>query len=257
MRIRITFRPREPLVLPIHYHPILQGVLYRNLDEALAAWYHDRGYPYHKRRFKLFTFSRLFARRRRFDPEHGEIHFSGTVHFHVGAVDTEFLESLASYLVRKGTLRVGDQVCDLAGIEVELPPPPARPIRIRTLSPISVYRTYLNPEGRRKTHFFHPTEDAFATRILENLQRKAVALWGEAPPLDGAWIRPVRVGKEVITYFKGTLIKGWDGEFDVSLPEPYYRLMLDAGLGAKNSQGFGMVSIVTAKKDSGGANVRT
>ncbi len=244
MRIRIAFRPQDPLILPVHYHPVLQGFLYRNLDAALATWYHEKGYAFHRRRFKLFTFSRLFSRNRLFDRENGKIVFAGTVHFHVGAVDTAFLESLASFLVRKGRVRLGRQVCDLVGIEVEVPPPHTRPVRIRTLSPISVYRTEADGSGRRKTRYYRPEEAEFSRLVLGNLERKAQALWVEAPPLVEAWIRPVRVGKQVITYFKGTLIKAWDGVFDVNLPEPYYRLMLDAGLGAKNAQGFGMVQVV-------------
>lgn len=252
MRIKLHLRPRDPLFLPIHYHPILQGVIYRNLDEALATWYHERGYAYHRRRFKLFTFSRLFARNRLFDRENGKIVFVGTVHFHVGAVDTEFLESFASFLVRKGKIRMGRQVCDVVGVEVEVPPPHARPVRVRTLSPVTVYRTHESASGKRKTRFYHPEEKEFAELVLGNLERKARALWGKAPPLEEAWIRPVRVGKQVITYFKGTLIKAWDGKFEVNLPEPYFRLMLDAGLGAKNAQGFGMVEVVRRTIKPGG-----
>jgi CRISPR-associated endoribonuclease Cas6 len=44
--------------------------------------------------------------------------------------------------------------------------------------------------------------------------------------------------------FKGTVIKGWTGLYEVKLPEPYFRLAYDAGLGAKNAQGFGCVGVV-------------
>ena len=44
--------------------------------------------------------------------------------------------------------------------------------------------------------------------------------------------------------FKGTVIKGWTGLYEAKLPEPYFRLAYDAGFGAKNPQGFGMVGVV-------------
>ena len=47
-----------------------------------------------------------------------------------------------------------------------------------------------------------------------------------------------------IIRFKGTVIKGWMGTFEVRLPEPYFTLAYEAGLGAKNSQGFGMIQVV-------------
>jgi CRISPR-associated endoribonuclease Cas6 len=61
-----------------------------------------------------------------------------------------------------------------------------------------------------------------------------------------AYIKPLRVNKrnEVIAIFKGTVIKGWTGIYELQLPEPYFSLAYDAGLGSKNSQGFGMVEVV-------------
>lgn len=243
MRIAIFFRPRTPLILPLHYHAIVQGMIYQNLDQALAQWYHHIGYTYQKRRFKLFTFSRLWAKDRLFDRERKKLVLTGPIRLRIAAADTAFLESLATYLVRKRSLTLHEQVCDIERIDVELPPPFASPVRLRTLSPITVYRTEIKEDGKRWTHYIRPDEKDFQELLLMNLKRKAVALWGKADPLDGIWIRPIRVKKEVITYFKGTLIKAWDGEFEANLTEPYYKLMLDAGLGAKNAQGFGMIEV--------------
>lgn len=44
--------------------------------------------------------------------------------------------------------------------------------------------------------------------------------------------------------FKGTVIKGWTGLYELSLPEPLFQIAYDTGLGSKNSQGFGMVEVV-------------
>jgi len=44
--------------------------------------------------------------------------------------------------------------------------------------------------------------------------------------------------------FKGFIIKGWMGIYELHLPETYLSMALDAGLGAKNSQGFGMVEVI-------------
>ncbi|HEX30478.1 TPA: CRISPR-associated endoribonuclease Cas6, partial [Candidatus Poribacteria bacterium] len=44
--------------------------------------------------------------------------------------------------------------------------------------------------------------------------------------------------------YRDTVIKGWTGVYELDLPEPFFHLAYDAGLGAKNSQGFGMVEII-------------
>ncbi len=61
--------------------------------------------------------------------------------------------------------------------------------------------------------------------------------------LKGASVRPhkVKSADQKILDFKGFTIKGWTGLYEVDLPEPYFRLAYDAGFGAKNAQGFGMV----------------
>lgn len=68
MRISIRLESLDgELTLPVHYNHLVQGMIYQSLDQALAQWLHERGFQYGKRRFKLFTFSRLLSRHRRLD----------------------------------------------------------------------------------------------------------------------------------------------------------------------------------------------
>ncbi len=253
MRIALYFKPTsKELVLPVHYNHLVQAFIYASLDEALARFYHDRGFVYGKRRFKLFTFSRLLARERRFLPERREIAFSGRICLKIGALDERLLESLATYLVRRGRFYLGKNLCVLESVEVEMPVQPKGRLLVRALSPITTYSTLKTPEGRRKTYFYTPFEQEFSEKLLENLKRKARAYFGEGadlPPLNGAYVRAVRVSgrNQAIVNFKGYWIKGWTGLYELSLPGPYFELAYAAGLGAKNSQGFGMVEVVRQK----------
>jgi CRISPR-associated endoribonuclease Cas6 len=58
------------------------------------------------------------------------------------------------------------------------------------------------------------------------------------------------VGKQDLRVleYRGTVIKGWTGLYELDLPEPFFLLAYDSGLGSKNSQGFGMVEVVDAQK---------
>lgn len=89
MRLRISLSSENSsLKLPIQYNHLLQGLIYNNLDQVLSNWLHEKGHAYGARRFKLFTFSRLFGKR---ESENGRIRFDGPVHFYLGAVDAEVL----------------------------------------------------------------------------------------------------------------------------------------------------------------------
>lgn len=86
-----------------------------------------------------------------------------------------------------------------------------------------------------------------------HFKRKAKALdWSAdaGEDLEGAWVRPykVRSGDQKILNFKGTIIKGWTGLYEVKLPEPYFRLAYDAGFGAKNAAGFGMIGVIDERR---------
>jgi CRISPR-associated endoribonuclease Cas6 len=246
MRLRVSLAADRPSIqLPIQYNHLLQGLIYSNLDEALASRLHETGYAYGSRSFKLFTFSRLFGKR-----SMGEsfIRFDGPYHFYLSAVDTEILRSLAEHLLKKPTVLLGSTRCRVQEVGVEPEPQidPTKPIRVRTLSPITAYSTLNTPEGRKKTYYYAPTEREWSEALISNLKRKALALGWVADvdeDLKLAWVKPYKVksADQKILKFKGTIIKGWTGLYEAKLPDPYFRLAYDAGLGAKNAQGFGMV----------------
>ena len=46
--------------------------------------------------------------------------------------------------------------------------------------------------------------------------------------------------------YRGTIIKGWMGRFVLNGNKKLLKLGYDCGIGAKNSQGFGMVEVTNA-----------
>src|SRR5215207_986795 len=254
MRLRVGLEAKHlsSVELPIQYNHLLQGLIYTNLDSVLGSWLHGKGYAYGPRSFKLFTFSRLFGNT---SIGEGRIRFADPFYFYLGAVDAEVLGSLAEHLLRKPLVRLGSAECLVQEVGVEPEPQidPTKPIRIKALSPITAYSTLNTPEGRKKTYYYAPQEGEWSEALISNLKRKAKALeWttNVDEDLKEAWVRPYKVksGDQKILTFKGTLIKGWTGLYEVKLPEPYFRLAYDAGFGAKNAQGFGMVGVHDNRK---------
>jgi len=248
MRIVIRLEPKEgKLFLPVHYNHLVQSMIYASLEVALARWFHEEGFLYRKRKFKLFTFSRVLARKTEFLKEERKLLFHPPIYLKIASVETKLLESLATHLVKEPLVRLGSTECVLKSVEVEMPVKAKGPVLVRTLSPITIHSTLETPKGKKKTYFYQPFEEEFSEQIMANLRRKAAAYLGnEPPPLNGGYIKPVRVSKknEAIVNFKGFWIKGWTGVYELNLPAFYFNLAYDAGLGARNSQGFGMVEVV-------------
>ena len=243
MRLILHLQPdSRNACVPVHYNEFIQAMIYAHLDAHLAQALHDEGIPQGKRHLKLFTFSRLLGPCR---VKGGWLEPRGPLRLVIASPMVPFLESFALHLVTNANLRLGPARFAMGSVEVELQQPYRSPVLIRALSPITVYSTLRTADGRKKTYYYAPQEPEFERLVLSNLRRKVLAWTGEDIPEDGASFRPYRVSTrdQHVVLYKGTVIKGWTGLYELQAPEPYFRMALDAGLGSKNSQGFGCVEV--------------
>ena len=255
MRIRLTLNSEDGyLSLPRQYNRYIQGAIYRCLDPQLASQLHEQGHldPQGKRKLKFFTFSRLLGKWR---AKGDRIIFVGPVQLVIASPMKDFLQSLVAHLMAHPSLRLGKERLSLELVEVEPPVSTSQPMRVQALSPITVYSTVTTTEGRRKTYYYAPWEQEFEQLLLRNLQRKARVWYGKEVPLEGR-IRPFKVSPrdEHIVKFKGTVIKGWTGVFELNLAPELWEMAYHAGLGAKNSQGFGCIGLWTPQKAAKNSN---
>lgn len=249
MRILLTLQPQRPLKMPTQYNQAVQGFLYHHLEATLAHWLHDEAYLYRERRFKMFTFGRIQGSYTR-HAEEDQIVFGGAVTLPIASADGRILQSLAETFLQASLVTLHHTPCQVASVGI-VPPPKldfSRPVRVRTLSPITVYSTLQSPSGAKKTYYYTPHEREWSTLLLDNLRRKAVALGWEperVAELHGR-VAPLRVSPRDrrINRFKGTVIVGYTGEYALELPPALFELAYDTGLGSKNAQGFGMIEVV-------------
>ena len=85
-------------------------MIYRqNLQNpALRRYLHEHGFPLEKRRFKLFTFSRLMGRSARFDRAGGSMYFcTAPATGHLLSISF-ILRELGSGFLQQGQVRLGD-----------------------------------------------------------------------------------------------------------------------------------------------------
>ena len=167
MRLRISLAEGGPLRLPVQYNHLLQGLVYHNLDRVLSEWLHEEAHVLGKRRFKLFTFSRLFGKR---EMRNGHIGFAGPLHFYLGAVDARVLGSLAEHLLTKPAVRLGNSRCRVTEVGVEPEPriDPDKPVLVKALAPITAYSTLQTPAGAKKTFLMvYDVEVKRVTKVLK------------------------------------------------------------------------------------------
>ncbi|MCM8789042.1 MAG: CRISPR-associated endoribonuclease Cas6 [Candidatus Omnitrophica bacterium] len=243
MRIKITLENElgSQIVMPIHYNYILQGFIYNNISKYLSDFLHNKGFAYEKRKFRMFVFSRIFSKQAKFFE--GMAYFDRTIFFYLSSPFDVFLSQFAEHLLKKNSASFGEKILKLRDIYV-LPEQTFRESHtIRMISPLTVYSTFYKND-KKKTYYYSPYEKEFAGLVKENLRKKYISFFD--PPADFDFeIKPVRVDKnlEKIIIYKDTVIKSWLGVYHIKSAPEIIKFAYDTGLGAKNSQGFGMFEI--------------
>ena len=205
------------------------------MDPVLSKFLHDIGFPYGKRKFKLFTFSKVIGKLIKkgniltFEPEI-------TLYFASPLID--IVSSSAKTFLKKNSLRLGRNNLELVSIEV-IKPKVDEEITVRCLSPITVYKT---PEGEKRFRYLNPWEEEFYQLIKKNLIKKYEIIYGRSYK-EHIEVEPVKISKNYRkkVVYRGTLIEAWEGYYKLKGSQDILRIALEAGLGSKNPQGFGMV----------------
>lgn len=244
IHVNIKFKVKNDCVsLPISYNHLVQSCIYNSISDELADFLHSTGYCVEKRNFKLFSFSRLNGPFQ-IDKDKKEICFFEKIGLTVSSLVDEFCESLVNTLLTKGEVRIGSNVLEVESINAKKIKIDQPEIKVKTLSPIVVYSTLLGPDGRKYTCYFQPGEPDYNRLISSNLCNKYRAYYNEGAPDGEVTVEKVGQVKMHVINYKDTVIKGYSGKLLLKGPKELLQMAVDAGLGSKNSQGFGCVEII-------------
>jgi CRISPR-associated endoribonuclease Cas6 len=109
VQLTIFFTAPALVVIPVQYGHLLQGLIYNHLDNSvLRSYLHEQGFTLEKRRFKLFTFSRLLGRDVRYDKAAGRLVFTPPLCLVVCSPMPFILQELGTGFLRQGQVRLGD-----------------------------------------------------------------------------------------------------------------------------------------------------
>lgn len=249
LQIELSSMNEGLIVLPIHYNSVVQGVIYSMVQDEMPQL-HDEGFEVGSRTFRFFTFSRIFGKVEYL--KNGQIAFHSPVKVRVSSPLEQFIVILAKNLLNRESIMLGSTRVYLKSLSaLPLPDFSSGKVKVKAQSPITAYSTLLTPKGKKKTYYYHPREQEFIDQVTSNLLKKAVYF---NKNLDGLpfTFRALKVNNRdaKIIYYKNFVIKGWLGLYEIEGDPRLLKLAYSAGLGAKNSQGFGMVDVINEKDGS-------
>jgi CRISPR-associated endoribonuclease Cas6 len=231
------------VTIPIGYHHQVQGLIYHLLRSGGGGGMHDEGADFGLRPYKLFTFSSL--RGGRVSGDRKSIVFESAMFLDVRSVRPAFCDALLAGLQAGDAPVLFGRPLSVRFVKTSDAPVAASRLRVKMLSPLTVHRT---GEGGH-TDYLNPLSADFAEEVDRNFARKYAAFYGRRPSA-GVVIKAASVGARdrYLTLYKKAehpgekdiYITGWRGEYDLSGRPEHLNFLYYCGLGARNSDGFGL-----------------
>jgi CRISPR-associated endoribonuclease Cas6 len=189
----------------------------------------------------MYSFSNLLGKSKLL--EDGRIKFFNKAKLKISSLDDKFLDYLIKNSIFKDKFNILDYEIDIDSFHTKSTDVSETEIRVKSHSPVTVYSTF-KINNKKKTHYYHPKDKDFQDMAKNNLIKKYKAFYGSSPTNENIKIIPK--GKHImkIRRYKGFLIKGFLGEYEIKGNPELIKIALDTGIGSKNSQGFGYIEEV-------------
>lgn len=241
MKLKITLKPNSNYLI-YDYKYYVSSWLYNTLAKSNPEYANEL---HNDISIKFFTFSNLFFKRADFFEDHIEIKDS-LVNLYITSYNDIFTKSLISGLL-DSKLVLGTTIftpIKIRKIPVETYHGTKNEFMYKSLAPISV--SVANYNGV-PIYCPKPSEELFYKCLIKNLEKKYEKIHGKKY-LGDLVIKPD--GNKLYSKLysvKTGKIKGFEMGFKIKCSEPMRKIILTAGLGEKNSLGFGMVDIRMVK----------
>jgi len=178
---------------------------------------------------------------RHYSVEKAGLYISEWMTWEIASPDVRFIEKFSEGLRKNADkldlLKDSFKVVDLLQIGL---PAFAASLIFRTISPMVV--STFNPELSRHPIYLEPDQPEFVIALERNLVAKWEAFHNKKWEGEQPGIRVWEPQKKLISVFDIN-VKAWHLKVQMWGPEELIRFAYDAGLGAKNSQGFGMLEV--------------
>ena len=236
--------------IPINYQYELSAWIYRVIaqgDQQYAEWLHLNGFSEEHRNFRLFVFSNLYSPGAKSEEDRLVFH-SNKASFYLSLLPEKSTEAFIKGIFREQAFSLGDKTSkvqfSVRQIEMISPPDFANHHVFKTMSPVVVSA---KQENSRYPRYVSPDEKDYGQLIINNLKEKHRLFYNKIFDGDTNFefelLSPIK--SKLITIKAGlkeeTQVRGFFFTFRLVADSELLRVMYDAGLGEKNSQGFGFV----------------
>ncbi len=249
MRIKLSYEvlEGEKIILPAHYNYHIHGLIYNTFSNELSNKLHNVGFLVGKRPFKLFTFSRILEKGKLIkNGKDAKLIFGRRISFYFSSPVDNIVADLGEMSFKRREFSLYGQRIYLSQLEVMTPPRIENRILIRAMSPFTVYSTFKKDNGERVFYYYKPYEEGFQKLIEENAKKKYRLIYQKEPDGLRLQIKPYKFSvkeNHAVVFFKNNPIEGWTGIYEISGNPELIVVTYNAGLGSKNSEGFGMWEI--------------
>lgn len=229
MRLNIEFMADGNTVLPYSYRRGLQAFIYSALDSKDSAYLHDM----EAGRIKPFVFSDILGRYQAIDRG---IVFDGKCTFYLSSPSFNLLNEFYNFCIKKETLSLYGNYFPLTRISEDLYKHKDGTVSYRTISPLTVF----DIDSNGHSYFYNPDQDEFKEKITDNLSHKYLEIYGKQ--MDSYFnIYRIEELKRHVVEFKGFKYDAYDISFMADCKDDIHTLMMDCGIGNRNSIGMGMI----------------
>lgn len=237
MRIRLLLEAQKPIILRWDYRTHVTRTIYSILkwgNENYGSWLYNHGFRWRNRVYRLFVYSDLMPINWNPVPQGlGDVRW---MIWHISSPDCRFVDNFKAGLeYLSGKFKVFDSVVEVVDMVCMETPESVVGLHFRTISPIAVsafrprYPIYLCPDG---------------LEFVETLKRNLIRKWEafhQQEWKDGEFDLRVWNPRQKLVRVFGTKVRAWYLNLQMWGDEKIIRFAYEAGLGIKNSQGFGMI----------------
>lgn len=252
MRFRIHLHLRNPKfkTIPINYQYELSSFIYKTIangDQNYANWLHHNGFNIEGKQFRLFTFSNFNIPKFTIHKLNTQIIIhSDSISFDISFLPERSTEEFVKGIFANQDFSIGDMKSlaefSIRNIELLSQPDFTKPLVGRSISPICI----TNRIEKDKLDYISPDDNIASDLLKNNLLNKYLAFYGKEYHEDLFFVwKATHPKSKLITIKSGTpqqtKIRGFNCNFSLfSVPE-MMKIAYHAGIGEKNSMGFGMI----------------
>jgi CRISPR-associated endoribonuclease Cas6 len=251
-KINLSLNNSKFKTIPLNYQYELSSYIYRTIAKGnaeYAEWLHHNGFNIEGKQFRLFTFSNFDIPQKTINKELAQLQIIGnSASFEISFLPERSTDEFVKGIFADQHFSIGDSNCkaDFSVQNIELLPQPNfnQSYTGITISPICI--TCKNDFD--KFGYLAPNHPLAQELLLKNLYHKYEAFYGKPYNIEDSffiWKTIVEPQSKLITIKSNTpqqtKVRGYHCKFSIFTTPELMKIAYNAGIGEKNSMGFGCI----------------